>query len=146
MPDFEHFDQAIADGMTRISDAQGGVVGYLGIRMGPISPGRLEASLEAKEEFHNPFGLLHGSVLASLVDHVLTCVLFPVLPKGTRAVTAEFKLNYLAPVRAGTVTAEATIVSLTKRAAVVRVDVTNDGRAVAAAQGTCVITDPKAEG
>jgi hypothetical protein len=32
---------------------------------------------------------------------------------------------------------------MTKRTSVVRIDVTNDGRAVAAAQGTCLLQEPK---
>ena len=41
-------------------------------------------------------------------------------------------------------TADATIVTMTRRSAIIRVDVTNEGRLVAAAQGTCTIVDPKA--
>jgi acyl-coenzyme A thioesterase PaaI-like protein len=36
------------------------------------------------------------------------------------------------------------VISLTKRTAVVRIDATNDGRLVGAAQGTVTITEPKA--
>lgn len=39
--------------------------------------------------------------------------------------------------------AEAAIVSLTKRTAVVRIDIDNDGRAVAVAQGTVLIQPPR---
>jgi uncharacterized protein (TIGR00369 family) len=86
---------------------------------------------------------MHGGVIAGLVDHVLGAVLYPVIPRGYWAATTEFKLNYLAPVRTGVVTAEANIISMTKRTAVVRIEVTNDGRPVAAAQGTVLIQQPK---
>jgi acyl-coenzyme A thioesterase PaaI-like protein len=53
-------------------------------------------------------------------------------------------LNYLAPVSAGVLEATAVIVSMTRRTAVVRVEVVNDGRAVCLAQGTVLIVAPQA--
>jgi uncharacterized protein (TIGR00369 family) len=68
-----------------------------------------------------------------------------VIPSGAWAATTEFKLNYLAPVTAGSLSAAAQIVSLTKRTAVVRIEVDNDGRTVCLAQGTVLVMPPKAE-
>lgn len=144
--EFEPIDPAYAEGFKRVNETQPGLPAFLGLRIDRIEAGRLVASIEAKEEFRNPFGSMHGGILAGLVDHVLAAVLYPVIPRGSWAASTEFKLNYLAPVRSGTVTAEATVLSLSKRTAVVRVDVTNDGRAVAAAQGTVLISEPKPEG
>jgi uncharacterized protein (TIGR00369 family) len=140
---FEHFDREVADAFKRVNESQPGLPAFLGLRVDSIEPGRLVASLDAKEEFRNPFGTMHGGILAGMVDHVLAAVLYPVIPRGSWAASTEFKLNYLAPVRTGTVTAEATVISMTKRTAVVRVDVSNDGRPVAAAQGTVLIQEPK---
>ena len=78
-----------------------------------------------RDELMTPFGNLHGGVLAALCDHVLGTVCYPVIPRGAWAATTEFKLNYLAPVTEGALEATATIVSLTKRTAVVRIDVRN---------------------
>jgi uncharacterized protein (TIGR00369 family) len=141
--EFEHFDQGVADAFVDIHKRQTGLPAFLGLRIDAVEAGRMIASLEAKEEFHNPFGSMHGGIIAGLVDHVLGAVLYPVIPRGHWAATTEFKLNYLAPVRTGTVTAEATIISMTKRTAVVRVEVSNDGRAVCSAQGTVLIQEPK---
>jgi uncharacterized protein (TIGR00369 family) len=69
--------------------------------------------------------------------------MYPVMQPGAWAATTEFKVNYLAPVRGGTVRAEARIVALTRRTGVVQVEVTNDGRPVCVAQGTCLIAPPK---
>jgi len=142
-PEFERFDQAIADGFVDIHKAQTGLPKFLGLRVDSVTAGRMVVSLNAREEFHNPFGSMHGGILAGLVDHVLGAVLYPVIPRGHWAATTEFKLNYLSPVRTGVVTAEATIISMTKRTAVVRVEVSNDGRPVCAAQGTVLIQAPK---
>jgi uncharacterized protein (TIGR00369 family) len=67
-----------------------------------------------------------------------------VIPPGAWAATTEFKLNYLAPVTSGMLSASAHIVSLTKRTAVVRIEVDNDGRHVCLAQGTVLVMPPKA--
>ena len=54
-----------------------------------------------------PFGNLHGGVLAALCDHVLGTVMYPVIARGAWAATTEFKINYLAPVTTGVLTATA---------------------------------------
>ena len=64
------------------------------------------------------------------------------------AATTEFKLNLLRPVRDGVLRARADIISMSRRTAVVRIDITNDtpeggARLAAAAQGTVSIQDPR---
>jgi uncharacterized protein (TIGR00369 family) len=142
-PNFDHFDQEVADAFVRIHKEQSGLPKFLGLRIEEVTAGRMVASIDARKEFHNPFGSMHGGIIAGLVDHVLGAVLYPVIPRGYWAATTEFKLNYLAPVREGTVRAEANIISMTKRTAVVRVEVTNGDRAVCSAQGTVLIQQPK---
>jgi uncharacterized protein (TIGR00369 family) len=141
-PAFETYDQRIADGMLRTNDKVTGLPAYLGVRFAEFGPGRLLATMDVRAELLTPFGTLHGGVMAGLVDHVLGCVLYPLMKRGQWAATTEFKLNYLAPVRAGTITAESTVVSFGKRAAVVRVEVTNDGRLACLAQGTLLVSEP----
>jgi uncharacterized protein (TIGR00369 family) len=96
---FEHFDQRIADAFLTTSAQDAGLPGYLGIRFAEMTPGRLVATLPVRDELLTPFKTLHGGVMAGLVDHVLGCVLYPLMPRGQWAATTEFKLNYLAPVR-----------------------------------------------
>lgn len=139
---FEHYDEEVAAAFLS-GDWKSGLPEYLGFATTDIGPGRIVASVQAREDLFNPFGSLHGGVVAALVDHVLGAVLYPVIPRGHWAATTEFKVNYLAPIRGGEVLAEAVIVSMTKRSAVVRVDVTAQDRPVAAAQGTVTIAAPR---
>lgn len=141
--EFDHYDQRVADGLVAAHQDGGGLPGYLGIRLGDVSPGTMRAELEVRAELLTPFGNLHGGVLAALCDHVLGTVCYPVMARGTWAATTEFKINYLAPVTAGTLTADARIVSMTKSTAVVRIEVTNDDRPVCLAQGTVLLKAPK---
>jgi 1,4-dihydroxy-2-naphthoyl-CoA hydrolase len=140
---FPQYDAKTAAGLEGAADAAGGLVGFLGIRHTEVGPGLLRAEVEVRDELKTPFGNLHGGVLAALCDHVLGTVLYPVIARGAWAATTEFKINYLAPITTGTLTANARIVSLTKRTAVVRIDVENEGRLVCAAQGTVLVMAPK---
>lgn len=142
-PDFAEYDADVAAGMLGPVEGLGGLPQYLGLRHTDVGPGRLTAAVGVRPELLNPFGNLHGGVVAALCDHVLGAVCYPVIPRGAWAATTEFKLNYLAPVSTGTLEASARIVSLTRRTAVVRIDVANDGRSAAVAQGTVLIKAPR---
>ena len=143
MPEFDTYDERVADGLVRAHEKDEGLPGYLGIRLADTWPGGMCARIVVRDDLLNPFGNLHGGVLAALCDHVLGTVCYPVIPPGAWAATTEFKLNYLAPVTGGTLSASAQIVSLTKRTAVVRIEVDNDGRQVCLAQGTVLVMAPK---
>jgi uncharacterized protein (TIGR00369 family) len=139
---FEGFDPAIAAAMVKAHATVGGLPGWLGIRLDELAAGRLVASMPVRPELLTPMGAIHGGVMAGFVDHSLGCVLYPLMKRGQWAATTEFKLNYLKPVRGGTLTAESIVLALGRRSAVVRVDVTNDGALACIAQGTLLISDP----
>jgi uncharacterized protein (TIGR00369 family) len=140
-PEFEYFDERMAQSLVDASEAVTGLPKFLGACITEVTPGRLVATVEVRRELLTPFGSLHGGVIAALVDHVLGCVLYPLMPRGSWAATTEFKLNYLAAVRQGTLRAEATVLALTKRTAVVRIDVANGDRLACIAQGTVLIVE-----
>ena len=141
-PSLPQFDTTIAETFVRASATVTGLPGYLGVRFVEMTAGRLVASMAVRDELLTPFGTLHGGVMAGLVDHVLGCVLYPLMQRGQWAATTEVKLNYLAPARGGTLVAESTVVSFTKRTAVVRVEVTNEEQLVCVAQGTLLVAEP----
>ena len=140
--EFATFDQAIADAMVKAHDAPGGLPGYLGIRFESLTAGRLVAIMPVRDELLTPLGAMHGGVMAGFVDHTLGCVLYPLMKRGQWAATTEFKLNYLRAVKSGTLTAEATVLAMGRRSAVVKVEVANDGKLACVAQGTLLISDP----
>ena len=142
-PRFEHYDADLAAALGSAHDEGAGLQGFLGIRLQHVGPGELDVEIDARPELLNPFGNMHGGVIAALCDHVLGMVCYPVIPRGSWAATTEFKLNYLAPVTRGTLRAEARIESLTKRTAVARIRVTNEGRVACLAQGTVLVMPPR---
>ena len=141
-PAFDTYDPAFAEAMVS-SMPLTGLPEYLDIHVTDVGPGTMTAELEVRPELLNPFGSAHGGVLAALVDHVLGAVLYPLIPRGSWAATTELKLNFLAPIREGVLRVRSEVISLTKRTAVVRIDATNDGRLVGAAQGTVTISAPR---
>jgi 1,4-dihydroxy-2-naphthoyl-CoA hydrolase len=142
-PDFPLYSEKTAAGLQGSATAAGGLAGFLGIEHIVVGAGSLHARLAVRDDLLTPFRNLHGGVLAALCDHVLGTVLYPVIPRGAWAATTEFKINYLAAVTVGVLDARAEIISLTKRTAVVRIDVENEGRLVCAAQGTVLVVAPK---
>ena len=143
MPQFDDYDERVAAGLQRAHEKEGGLPGFLGIRIADYWPGGIRFEVQVRDELLTPFGNLHGGVLSATVDHALGTVCYPVMPKGAWAATTEFKLNLLAPVTGGTLSAVAQVISLTKRTAVVRIEVSNEDRMVCAAQGTVLIMLPK---
>jgi len=141
-PTFEHFNQEWADKVIgRVSKR--GIDHYLGLVVTEVEAGRLVCEMPVTDELITYIGNMHGGCLSALCDHTLGVVMYPVMPEGYWAATTEFKINLLAPVSGGTCVATAEIVSMTRRMAVVRIDVENEDRLVAVAQGTCTIVAPK---
>jgi 1,4-dihydroxy-2-naphthoyl-CoA hydrolase len=143
-PTFDTYDPELAGHLLDPErDLMDGISGYLGIRIVDVGPGRATAEVEVRDELVHRFGVLHGGVVATLVDQVLGSAVYPVVPEGTWPATLEFKLNYLAPVRSGVVRADSRVVGMSSRTAVVHVDVTNGDRPVAVALGTISLNPPK---
>ena len=142
----ERYDSEIAETFLKTPGALlSGLPKYLGIEIVDVGPGTLRAEMTVTKELQTPFGNIHGGVLAVVCDHVLGCVCYPLMERGAWAATTEFKLNLLAPVSGGVITADAKIVSMTRSTAVVVVEATNEGRLVCVAQGTVTIRPPKKE-
>jgi uncharacterized protein (TIGR00369 family) len=143
-PKFEHFNEEWVKRVVGSKNPRG-IDGFLGIVVTDVSPGRLVAEMEVTKELITIMGNMHGGCLSALCDHVLGTVMYPVMPPKHWAATTEFKINLLAPVTQGVCRASSEIIAMTRRMAVVRIEVENEGRLVAAAQGTCTIVAPKAE-
>jgi uncharacterized protein (TIGR00369 family) len=142
-PWLDRYDQRIADKYLEANNQLTGLHLFMGMKLDRFEPGRLYGSLEVRDEFVTPLGTLHGGTIAAFLDHILGSVAYPLMERGQWAATTEFKLNYLASVKGGTLEGMAEVVTMTRRSMVVRGEVMNDGRLVAIAQGTLMITDPK---
>jgi 1,4-dihydroxy-2-naphthoyl-CoA hydrolase len=141
-PKFE-FSEKVAASFLKSKSGAGGLHEFLGFETVDVGPGTMQGRFEVRPELMTPIGNMHGGVLAAFCDHLLGTVCYPVMKKGQWAATTEFKLNLTRPVTQGAVDGYATIVTMGRTQAVVRIDVHNEGRVAAFAQGTVTIMDPR---
>ena len=141
-PEFP-FNEKIAESFKKPSSGGGGINDYLGVQIVDARPGTMQGRLEVRDDFLTMIGNMHGGVLSAYCDHMLGCVCYPAMKKGQWAATTEFKINLTAPVTKGVVDAYAKIINLGRTQAVVQIELTNEDRLVAVAQGTVTIRDPR---
>ena len=114
---------------------------YLGLETRKIEGGA-EVRLQVKEHTLNSLGVAHGGVISSLVDHAISAAVGFALGRGRRAVTAELKVNFLAPTTSGTLIAKGRLLREGKRLIVGEAEVLDqDGRMIANGLGTWVIVE-----
>jgi uncharacterized protein (TIGR00369 family) len=117
----------------------------VGARITRFENGEAVLELEIADHHRQQFGLVHGGVLAYLVDNTLTFACGTVLGPGI--VTGGLTVSYLAGARHGVLRATGTVTASDERRAVatVRIDeVAEDGsvRACAVGQGSAVAASP----
>ena len=76
---------------------------------------------------YNPNGVLHGGVLMSLLDTAMGHAVFETIAEqGRFNAAAQFNIHFLEPIRAGVIRAQATVIKIGKRTAVVEGKATNE--------------------
>jgi uncharacterized protein (TIGR00369 family) len=98
-------------------------------------------SVDPAEYHYNPNGLVHGGLLATVLDSALGCAVQATLPRGVRYATLELKVNYLRPVLrdTGTLRCEARVVHAGRRTALAEGRVADaGGRLYAHGTATCL--------
>jgi acyl-CoA thioesterase len=110
----------------------GPIAGLLGIRRASMGEGRSTFALAVRPEHMNPHGSVHGGVVYTLVDFAMGAALTSLLEPGERCATLEVKINYLAPTLAGELRAEASVVSRSRRVAVMEARVYGEGEQLTA--------------
>lgn len=142
-PEFEQFSEETAQRFIESSGRGAGLDKFLGLEIVEAGPGTMHGRLEVRDDLLTGFGNMHGGVLSAFCDHMLGCVCYPVMKPKQWAATTEFKINLTAPVSKGVVDAYAQIINMSRTQAVVRIDLVNEGRIAAVAQGTVTIRDPR---
>lgn len=87
---------------------------------------------------YNPYGVLHGGVVMALMDSAMgQAVAAVVHANGRFNAAAQMSVNFLAPVKSGTLRARARVVKVGKRLAVVEASASDDaGTLIAMATAT----------
>ena len=118
----------------------------IGITVEHVRDGSVHLRLEAGPDHANLQGTVHGGVLATLADTAAGLAVRSAIPPGSRHVSVNLDVQYLAPASMGTLLATGRVVRLGKRIAFAEADVTdNAGQVVARAQVTIAVSRSEAE-
>jgi uncharacterized protein (TIGR00369 family) len=133
--------QAIGAGALPLPPA----VRTLGIEPVVAEPGKVTFTLDPGEHHLNPFGIVHGGVLAALVDTAMGCAVHSLLPAAVGYVTGELNVRFLRPavVTAAPLTCTGEVVHQGSTTMVTSARIFDaDGRVIAVAGATCLVRRP----
>lgn len=86
-----------------------GFVRMIGARLVRFGKGEVELALTPRPDLLQFTGAVHGGVLGALADHAAGGAASTLLPAGQIAVTAEYKINFLAPAKGEEILARAKV-------------------------------------
>ena len=72
--------------------------------------GIIKVEFQAKAEFINPIGIIHGGFLTAMLDETMGGAIAALLKYGEFAPTVELKVNFIHPAHAGPLLAEGRVV------------------------------------
>jgi len=104
----------------------------LGLELVEIRKGWARLRIPIHERLTNAIGLVHGGAIFSAADSAVGTALIGMVARDENISTLEMKINYLKPVRAGSLIAEAEIVHKGTQTAVGDVGVRNEQGALIA--------------
>jgi uncharacterized protein (TIGR00369 family) len=116
----------------------------LDVVMGEIERGRVTVSLSPAEYHYNPYGMVHGGVVAAMLDTVMSCAILSQQPAGRGNTTIDLTVNFLRAVtmETGPVTAEGTVIHLGRTTGLAQGRLIDEtGRLCAIATTTCLLVD-----
>src|SRR3990172_9072967 len=92
----------------------------IGLAMGTMESGRCTAHLEVRDFHFNRGGVLHGGVLASMLDTVMGGAVVSTLRANEWTATVQLNVEYMERVEHGRIEAEGRVVRRGRRIAFVR--------------------------
>jgi uncharacterized protein (TIGR00369 family) len=118
---------------------------FLGIKVTHISPERVTAELEVREELNNRFNIMHGGAIMALADNLGGTATSANLKEGQSTTTIESKTNFFAAIPIGdTVKAECTALHRGRTTMVWQTRITRgDGKLCAMVTQTQLVLEKK---
>lgn len=109
---------------------------WLGIDHARMEGGKTEFHLDVLPEHRNGAGVVHGGVIAALLDSAMGAAVVSAIPKEWWCSTTSLSVQFLAGAREGRITARGTVVRTGRRVAHVGGEIVDaSGRVLATAQG-----------
>lgn len=120
---------------------------HMGMRLTAIDLDRAAVELATARCHLQPYGIVHGGVLATLVDTATFWSVFMRLPQDAGLVNIDLKLNYLRPVESGLLKAEGRAIRSGKSISYAEARVVSaDGELVAHGTSTLMVLPGKGLG
>jgi acyl-CoA thioesterase len=118
----------------RVEAAREGVpfLKLLGIEVESVAPGTATLSVAVREELMRNDRIVHGGVMASLIDSAFAFAIIPMLSDGERTVTVDMTIHYLRPLSSGVAKATARIVRAGRRVITVSAELFDENEKLAA--------------
>lgn len=108
-------------------------------------PGHAVGTAVVDAQHHNPYGLVHGGVVFTLVDTVMGAATVGVMEPGCSCATIEIHLRYLRPVTDGTIRCDVHVLRTGRRVIHLEAKVRDaDERLLASATGSYAVIHPVA--
>lgn len=111
---------------------------HMGMQLAAMAFDSSTVEIELGERHLQPFGLVHGGVIATLIDTATFWAVFMRLPADAGLVNVDLKLNYLKALKAGTLRAEGRCIKSGKSICYSEAHV-YDGRGSRIAHGTSTL-------
>lgn len=116
-------EQALDHAIRSALDAQG-FLHHMGARVDTVTRGSVVMSVDRRAELLQQHGFFHGGVVAFLVDNATTAAAGTVIDRATQTcLTAEYKLNIVAPALGDRLVCTAVVVKPGRRLTIVEAKV-----------------------
>ncbi len=117
--------QSITDEAIRIpvSFAKQGLMRTLGAALGDVSPGAVEIIFRPSESISQQHGFIHGGAVSAVADTAAGLAALSLMPVGRGVLTAEFKINFVAPAIGDRIVARGRVLKAGRTLTVAQTDV-----------------------
>ncbi len=122
MPDFQPRDPDF-EARVRASFARQSFMAAIGAEMIFVTPGEVHLCAQHREDLTQQHGLFHGGITAALADTAAGFAALTLFEPGKGVLTAEFKINLMAPALGETMIARGRVVRPGKSLTVCHSDV-----------------------
>lgn len=114
----------------------------IGVQIEEVDEGKATLSLPIQSNLLQSANIVHGGVIAVLVDSVIGTAVRTVISDNMISLTAEMNINYFRPATKGRIIAEAKIINKSKQLVVGSADIKDEeGRLLATGRATYFIKE-----
>jgi uncharacterized protein (TIGR00369 family) len=127
-------EQRIREAFERVPFAH-----LLQLELGEMKRGEATLHLKVRDDLRQNNGVVHGGVIASLVDTAAAFAILTLLERDQTSTTVDLTIHYLRPLLSGQSTAQARVVRAGRRIMVITVDVLDETKTLVATALTSFI-------